>query len=595
MMTRSLPSTVPSFIWSYIRPHMGKIVTIYLVMTYVAGHLSLEPYLLKVIIDRVTTYRGPMDQIWSAVLNPVILFMVTGFVFVGAWRLFDLCMLYLIPTIRAYIMEEMFRYISHHSYRFFQENFAGSLSTKISDMSSGIQVILQVTFEIIRQSTVVLIGALVLLTVHPYFSLIILLWFMLFLACTLLGGRFIIPYASRFGESRSLTFGRMVDSITNMMNIRLFARHRFEKNLLRETIDETVKWDRALRWRLMALWACQGTLCCLLVCIMVFTLIQMRSLNLVTPGDFALIMMVAIHVLENSWLLTEKLTQLTEEYGKCNQALSIIKPAHEIVDHPEAQDLRITEGAITFKDVSFGHHKDSFLFQDLKIHIPGGQKVGLVGYSGSGKTTFANLILRLFDVNGGEILVDQQNTGKVTQDSLRSMVSIIPQEPVLFHRSLLDNIRYGRLEATEEEVIEASKAAHCHEFIEDMAEGYQTLVGERGIKLSGGQRQRIAIARALLKNAPILILDEATSALDSVTEGLIQDSLHNLMSSKTVMIIAHRLSTLLQMDRILVFHHGKIVEDGPHEELMALNGMYKELWSAQVGGFLPDQEVPHDL
>ena len=215
----------------------------------------------------------------------------------------------------------------------------------------------------------------------------------------------------------------------------------------------------------------------------------------------------------------------------------------------------------------------------------------MVGYSGSGKSTFVNLILRLFEVTDGQILIDGQNIRDVTQDSLRSQIALIPQDPSLFHRTLMDNIRYGKIEATDNEVIEASKQAHAHEFIVKLPEGYDSLVGERGVKLSGGQRQRIAIARAILKNAPILILDEATSQLDSVTEIEIQQSLWELMQNKTSIVIAHRLSTLLHMDRILVFNQGRIVEDGTHAELLVAGGLYKTLWDAQVGGFLPNSYI----
>jgi ATP-binding cassette subfamily B protein len=250
----------------------------------------------------------------------------------------------------------------------------------------------------------------------------------------------------------------------------------------------------------------------------------------------------------------------------------------------------IEKGTIEFKNVAFEYHQPQELFKNKSIKIHGGQRVGLVGSSGSGKTTFVNLIVRLFDISQGEILIDNQNIKAVTQQSLREHIGFIPQDPALFHRSLMDNIRYGNLTANDEDVIEAAKKAHADEFIQKTPHGYHTLVGERGIKLSGGQRQRIAIARAFLKNAPILILDEATSALDSVTERTIQESLTQLMLDKTVIVIAHRLSTLLSMDRILVFDQGKIVQDGSHHQLINQPGIYATLWQSQIGGFLLDEQ-----
>ena len=256
----------------------------------------------------------------------------------------------------------------------------------------------------------------------------------------------------------------------------------------------------------------------------------------------------------------------------------------EILDKPDAVILKCNRGQITFNNVKFHYKGTEPLFQNKSIEIKAGQKVGLVGYSGGGKSTFVNLILRLYDITDGAILIDGQDIRDVTQDSLRSSIALIPQDPSLFYRSLMDNIRYGRIDATDEEVISAAKKAHAHEFITKLSKIYDSLVGERGAQLSGGQRQRIAIARAILKNAPILILDEASSQLDSPTESLIQESLWDLSQNKTTLVIAHRLSTLLNMDRILVFDQGVIVEDGTHTELLSLNGLYRKLWDSQVGG-----------
>lgn len=310
----------------------------------------------------------------------------------------------------------------------------------------------------------------------------------------------------------------------------------------------------------------------------------------VTIGDFALIIGLTHFVIENVWLLAEMIGQINEATGAAKQSLKAIFIPIEIADKPDTKELIVTKGEIIFDKVHFQYKGTASLFQNKSIVIPSGQKVGLVGYSGSGKSTFVNLILRLYDIQNGEILIDNQDIRDVTQESLHQNIGMIPQDPSLFHRSLMENIRYGRIDATNEEVIEAAKKAHAHEFIDKLPLKYGSLVGEKGIKLSGGQRQRIAIARAILKNAPILILDEATSALDSVVEHEIQESLKNLMNRKTTIVIAHRLSTLLNMDRILVFDNGIIVEDGKHEELLKNGGRYKELWDGQVGGFLPESD-----
>jgi ATP-binding cassette subfamily B protein len=297
--------------------------------------------------------------------------------------------------------------------------------------------------------------------------------------------------------------------------------------------------------------------------------------------------MLSFWMLGMIWYMSFQLTVFMREVGTINEALTLITKSHDIVDAPGATPLKITEGRIEYSHVDFAY-RDQPVFKDLNVVIKPKQKVGLVGFSGAGKSTFVNLLLRLYDVQEGEILIDGQNIAKVKQESLRRQIAIIPQEPILFHRTLMENIRYGRIEATDAEVIEASKLAHCHEFIMQLPEQYHSLVGERGIKLSGGQRQRIAIARAILKKASILVLDEATSSLDSVTEKLIHESLQFLMQATTVIVIAHRLSTLADMDRILVFERGKIVEDGTQEELHALGGRFAMLWNMQSDGFLPE-------
>jgi ATP-binding cassette subfamily B protein len=276
-------------------------------------------------------------------------------------------------------------------------------------------------------------------------------------------------------------------------------------------------------------------------------------------------------------------------FGDASDMTKILEQEEDVKDPAQPEKSRIRKGSIEFRDVDFKHDgAGNVLFKDLDLSVKSGQKIGLVGHSGSGKTTLTRLLLRFSDIDSGAILIDGQNIAHLTQDDLRRSIAYVPQEPIMFHRSLLENIRYGRFDATEKQVIAVAKLAHADEFINGLSEGYETLVGERGIKLSGGQRQRIAIARAMLKDAPVLVLDEATSALDSDSEILIQDALWKLMENHTAIVIAHRLSTIQKMDRIVVLEDGKIVEDGTHKELIKAKGVYAQLWAHQSGGFIEE-------
>jgi ABC-type multidrug transport system fused ATPase/permease subunit len=302
-------------------------------------------------------------------------------------------------------------------------------------------------------------------------------------------------------------------------------------------------------------------------------------------GTFVLVQAYIISINNSLWSFSRIVRDMTEGISDAKEMVEMLHLPHEIQDIPNATALNVPKGLIEFKNVSFSFGENKPVFNKLNLSIKAGEKVALIGSSGAGKSTLVKLLLRLNDIQGGEISIDGQNIKNVTQESLRENISLVPQDPALFHRTLMENIRYGRRDATDEEVINSSKLAHCDIFIKEFPYKYETFVGERGIKLSGGERQRVAIARALLKNAPILVLDEATSSLDSHSESLIQDALQTLMKGKTTLVIAHRLSTIRKMDRIIVLGKDGILEEGSHEQLIQKHGMSARLWNLQAGGF----------
>jgi ABC-type multidrug transport system fused ATPase/permease subunit len=307
--------------------------------------------------------------------------------------------------------------------------------------------------------------------------------------------------------------------------------------------------------------------------------------GLFTIGDFVLVQSYLLGLFNQLTNINQNMRRCYDAIADASEMIEIIKMPHEVADLPRAPELAVTRGEIVFDDAGFSYPNGQPALEHFTLTVAGGEKLALVGPSGAGKTTVTRLLLRFYDVTSGAIRIDGQNIKNVTQDSLRNAIAFVPQEPILFHRTIMENIRYGRRDARDGEVIAASRAAHCDEFIKSLSEGYETLVGERGVKLSGGERQRVAIARAILKNAPILVLDEATSSLDSESEALIRDALQTLMKGKTVIVIAHRLSTIMKMDRIVVIEGGGIAAQGSHQELLEQGGLYKKLWSIQAGGF----------
>jgi len=490
-------------------------------------------------------------------------------------------------------------HVVRQSWAFFQNDFAGRIATRVMQTGPAIRESLVALLTAVWFIIVYGASSLVLLaSADPWLALPILVWFAAYIVML----RIFVPRmrdkSKVMSETRSMLTGRIVDTYTNIVTVKLFARAKDEDAYVREAIDQhTGRFHESLR--LNTLFALTLILlnAALITATGAFAIVLWRH-GQVSVGTVAMALPMTTQIVAASGWVAWQITSIFENIGVVQEGMMTIARPHTLVDAPEAPALAVSRGEVRFDDVSFGYGRESGLIENFNLTVKPGEKIGLVGRSGAGKSTLVNLLLRFFEVEGGRILIDGQDIAKVTQESLRAQISVVTQDTSLLHRSIRANIRYGKPEATEAEIVRAAELAHAHDFILDLEDqigrkGYDAHVGERGVKLSGGQRQRVAIARVILKDAPLLVLDEATSALDSEVEAAIQSSLGTLMAGKTVIAIAHRLSTIAQMDRLVILDHGRIVEQGTHEELLRANGHYAALWRHQSGGFidLDDQQA----
>lgn len=570
-----------SFFLKVATPYRWWFLAMSMVGIYSSIHSVIQPYVLKIILDRVTTSGA--SSFVSKCLPPALLLILLGFVITLVWRFYNYLVLKSLPKIKADIVTIATEHLRNQSFVFFQDRMSGDISAKISDLTNNIQNVVNSWFNIIRQALTILLSIFIVGTVSWYFSAIFLAVSTAFIYLSYYCASSIKSYAKAYAEAKNKYSGAIVDCFSNILNVLLFARENHEAKYLAHNTKLALEKETKMQVKNMINASLLGFFAWVLQSASILLLVYLGAKGQITAGDFAFVFILSITVIDQIWYLTESLLVVGEQAGVCQSALDTIFTPHLQRLNSVGSKLRIREGKIELKDVNFNYIEDKKTITDFSLTIKGGNKVGLVGFSGAGKSTIVQLMTQLYDINKGDILIDGQSIKDINRQSLREHIAFIPQDPSLFHRSIFENIQYGCTEADHDQIISAAKQAHAHEFISQLPQGYETLVGEKGVKLSGGQRQRIAIARAILKNAPILILDEATSSLDSITEELIKQSLNSAMKNRTVIVIAHRLSTLLSMDTIVVMDQGKIIEQGNHRELIALNGFYKNLWDVQSG------------
>lgn len=564
--------------WTWFTVYFGIFIGVAFELAY--------PWVDKYIIDTVASLVAVGSRDISSLWQVVIVYALVRLGLQFGWRLCGLIVPRVHVRTEADITEAGLEKIFKQSYQFFTDEFSGSLIRRVQNLSESFMKVNESIMWTLFPATITIVGSFILFsTSYPKIALFLGAWFVLFILENIIFLKWKVPYDYARAEKGAEQTAALSDTITNGLNVLLFNRHRHEQERFARVTDEAVQAG-VKAWLLTEYnWLAQGLIMTILEAgFLTITILEWQK-GLITIGDFALIQGFAYTLIFRLWDSGRALRSVFEAIATGRESLDTLHQEVSVKDAPEAISLVPKRAAIDFKDVFFGYKIDTPILQALTFSIRGGEKVAFVGPSGAGKSTIIKLLLRAYDTTNGNIMIDGQSIKAVTQASLRDAISFVPQEPILFHRSLMENIRYGRMNAADKEVMEAAKKAHCHDFISALSEGYETHVGERGVKLSGGERQRVAIARAILKNAPILILDEATSSLDSESEALIQDALKELMKDKTVLVIAHRLSTVMQMDRLLVVEGGKVIDQGSHTELLTKDGLYQKLWNIQAGGF----------
>ena len=583
-----VPATPFAFIRFMVGRHFrGRIATMILLAGTATSIEAFGPYALSHLINAITAAYAAHAGFADAVLPWLGLMAAIWFGSTLAYRAYEAVDVVTSPKMRALAQKYLFTYLLGHSPRYFQENFAGKLGQKVKQAGQATVSILNILgFEMVRVAMLMLVGGVLMFEAHASYALVLAVWAVLYLGIVVALAKKCVVLSKAFSNEVSTSTGRLIDAISNADLVRAFAKAGYERRFLSHFLADEMNASKRLRSFLI--WMRSFMALAALALLLGLTALagQDALTGALSVGQFAMVFFLASQIIRSVQELSYRMLDYFEQLGTLAEALELVSQAHEIVDAPDAKPLQVKEGAIRFENLCFAHPDGLQVFRELNLSIKPGEKVGLVGPSGAGKSTLVKLLRRQFEPQSGRILVDGHDIAHVTWDSLNESIAEVPQAPGVFHRAVRDNIRYARPDADESQVTRAAGEAYAHEFIAGRSTGYDTIVGEQGLKLSGGERQRVAIARALVKDARILVLDEATSSLDSESEHLIQEALWTLMQGRTVIAIAHRLSTIAGMDRIVYLDAGRIVEEGPHRELLAKGGAYARLWNRQMGGFI---------
>jgi ATP-binding cassette subfamily B protein len=584
---------VARYYWQRVKVYPYSFIGICLVIpvTVLCGQF-LPPLILARVLHRLSAGQfiahQPLQSFGHEILIYASLVAFTGF---GTWRIIDILGWKLEGSVLRDIARDVFKHLSEESADFHANNFSGSLVSQTNKiLGSYVR-----TADATMYSTFPLIASLVFAGVimwsrSPLYVILLMVFATLYIVVALIVSRPVRDAGSEHARAESKQTGYLADVVGNVMAVKSFAGEDYEQHEFAKATDFThskmkVVMRKHMR-QMVYFGAVSRTISTMALVVSIISVVSYHA----DIATVFLILSYTSNIAEQLFQFSNSsLRNYNRSVGDAGEMVAILNTPAIVKDPLEPEPRHMNRGAIRFNDVGFTHKDaDAAIFTDLNLRIKPGEKVGLIGPSGSGKTSLTRLLLRFSDIQAGSIEIDGQNIAKVTQADLRAAISYVPQEPILFHRTIAENIRYGRHEAAPEEIQAIARQANADEFVSSLPQGYETVVGERGVKLSGGQRQRVAIARAMLKNAPILVLDEATSALDSESEALIQEALWKLMEGRTAIVIAHRLSTIQKMDRILVLDKGKIVEEGSHKDLLYQKGVYAKLWNRQSGGFLEE-------